>query len=157
MATPVRIEQLPPMRVASVCAYGTEPEFEALTRLLAWARPKGFLTDPARHRIFGFNNPDPNPGSPNHGYEFWMQVGLEIQSEEGIEVKEFLGGRYAVRHCEVKRKPWETIPQAWEEHMRWLQSSPYRIGSHQWLEEYFLGPTGAPDDFDLDLFLPLSA
>ena len=63
----VRIVTLEPMRVASAHAYSASPEGEAWDKLIAWARPKGLLDDPQVHRIYGFNSPDPSPGSPNYG------------------------------------------------------------------------------------------
>ena len=71
----VRIVKLEPVRVASFHGFGESPEDEAWNKLVAWAKPKGLLHDPQHHRIYGFNNPNPSPGSPNYGYEFWMAVG----------------------------------------------------------------------------------
>ena len=59
----VRIVKLEPMRVASAHALGESPEHDAIEKLIAWAKPKGLLEDPEKHRVFGFNNPDPSPGS----------------------------------------------------------------------------------------------
>ena len=65
----VRIVKLEPMTVASAYGFGKEPEGIASRKLVAWAKPKGLFDDPAQHPTFGFNNPDPSPGSPNYGYE----------------------------------------------------------------------------------------
>ena len=61
----VRIVELEPMRVASFHAFGESPELKASKKLVDWAKPKGLLDAKGTHRIFGFNNPDPSPGSPN--------------------------------------------------------------------------------------------
>src|SRR5512137_1602722 len=92
----VRIVTLQPVRVDSFHGFGTGPETIAWSKLEAWATAKGFMGDLVQHRIFGFNNPDPSPGSPNYGYEFWMVVGPQVQPEPGVPVKEFAGGLYAV-------------------------------------------------------------
>ncbi len=53
----VRIVKLEPLRVASFHGFGPSPEHLAAEKLAAWAGPRGYLADPARHRIFGFNRP----------------------------------------------------------------------------------------------------
>ena len=92
----VKIVHLDPMRVASVLGFGPSPEAAALKKLAAWAGPRGLLAEPGRPRIFGFNNPNPSPGSPNYGYEFWLVVGPEVEATAEAPVLEFEGGLYAV-------------------------------------------------------------
>ncbi len=70
----VRLTRLENMRVASLHGFGTEPELQAWEKLVNFAGARGYLKDLAHHRIFGFNNPDPTPGSPNYGYELWITV-----------------------------------------------------------------------------------
>ena len=152
---PVRIVTLEPMRVASAHAYGPHPEGPAWDKLIAWAQPKGLLDDPAAHRIFGFNNPNPSPGSPNYGYEFWIQVGPEVEAEGEIEIKPFAGGRYAVTRCESLSQ----IGQVWKQLAAWSQESAYAHGTHQWLEEQIAPAPSAPQpegELVLDLYLPIS-
>lgn len=151
----VRIVKLEPMRVASVLGFGQEPENEAWAKLMAWAKPKGLLSDQEHHRIFGFNNPSPTPGSPNYGYEFWIVVGHDAQSEGDVEIKDFPGGLYAAARCDVQDKPYETIPAAWKQLVLWRENSPYKSASHQWLEEHISGQdTGG--DWIMDLYLPIA-
>ncbi len=101
----VRIVKLEPIHVASLHGFGKEPENQAWMKLTAWAKPKGYLDDLQNHRIFGFNNPNPSPGSPNYGYELWMAVGADENPEGEAEIKDFAGGLYAVSRCEVKDDP----------------------------------------------------
>jgi DNA gyrase inhibitor GyrI len=150
----VRIVKLEPLRVASAHAYSGSPEEDAMKKLIAWAKPKGLLDDPQQHRVFGFNNPDPSPGSPNYGYEFWIVVGPDVEPEGEIAIKEFPGGLYAVTRCEVKN-PWDDIPGTWKRLAAWRENSKYRGANHQWLEE-LLSPLGAVDEFVLDLHLPIA-
>jgi DNA gyrase inhibitor GyrI len=91
----VRIVKLEPMRVASAFGFGEQPEYEAWEKILTWAKSVG-ITDFEGYRFFGFNNPSPSPGNPNYGYEQWMTVDADVQPGEGIDIKEFAGGLYAV-------------------------------------------------------------
>ena len=150
----VRIVKLEPMRVASAHALGEGPEEDAIKKLIAWAKPKGLLEDPEKHRVFGFNNPDPSPGSPNYGYEFWITVGPDVEPEGEITIKEFSGGLYAVTRCEVQN-PWDDIPGTWKRLVAWLEDSKYRWSPHQWLEEH-LGPLESSEQFVLDLYMPIA-
>jgi DNA gyrase inhibitor GyrI len=150
----VRIVRLEPMRVASAHAYSESPEQDAMAKLVAWAKPKGLLEDLEKHRVFGFNNPDPSPGSPNYGYEFWIVVGPDVEPEGEIKIKEFSGGLYAVTRCEVKA-PWEDIPATWKRLVAWRENSKYRGASHQWLEKH-LGLLESSEEFVLDLYLPIA-
>lgn len=153
----VRLIDLPPLRVASFHAYGPSPERVAMADMLAWAGRQGYLDDEHEHRIFGFDNPIPSPGSPNYGYEFWFQVSSEQAGtdEESANWKETAGGRYAVLRCEAAPDG-SNIPAAWEALARWLEESPYHYPlQRQCLEEH-LGPlTLEPGPFTLDLYLPI--
>jgi DNA gyrase inhibitor GyrI len=147
----VRIVELEPMRVASVHAYSATPEHDAWEKLIAWAEPKGRLEDRASYRIFGFNNPNPSPGSPNYGYEFWITVGPEVETGEGAEIVTFNGGRYAVTRCVGVPQ----IGETWKRLNTWIEDSGYQHGSHQWLEEN-LSPVGTPDEeLLMDLYMPI--
>ncbi len=156
----VRIVKLEPIHVASLHGFGKEPENQAWEKLTAWAKPKGYLDDLQTHRIFGFNNPNPSPGSPNYGYEFWMVVGKDEKPEGEAEIKDFAGGLYAVTRCNVKDDPGREIPEAWQKLAHWRENSQYSMGSHQWLEEHvspeqgegMVTPAGL---FELDLYLPI--
>ncbi len=67
----VRIEELEPMRVASVRAVSENPEHDAWEKLKSWADAKGYLENVEEHPIFGFNNPNP---------EVWMSLSNWVQS-----------------------------------------------------------------------------
>lgn len=151
----VRMVKLEPMRVASVYGFGKSPEEEAWKKLEAWAKPKGLLDDPKRPRIFGFNNPDPSPGSPNYGYEFWIVVGSDVEPGGEVRVQDFAGGLYAVTRCEVRGDPYESIPQTWKRLVTWLEDSKYKHAHHQWLEEHIAVDTPGVE-FVLDLYLPIA-
>lgn len=147
----VRIIHLEPMLVGSVYGFGASPELDAWDELRKYAGPKNWLNDPQKHRIFGFNNPSPSPGSPNYGYELWIEVEAGTTPEEGVRVQYFAGGLYAVTQCEGAL----ALTEAWKKLVLWQETSPYEKGFHQWLEHH-LSPDGT--DFEVflfDLYLPV--
>jgi DNA gyrase inhibitor GyrI len=148
----VRIVRLEPMRVACVSGFGTSPEEEAWGKLLAWAKPRGLLDDRKAHRIFGFDNPSPSPGSPNYGYDFWIVVGPDVEAEGEATIVEFSGGLYAVTRC----KGIGNIGQVWKQLVTWCEDSQYKRAHHQWLEEPLSGLDTPPDELLLDLYLPIA-
>ena len=146
----VRICTLEPMRIASFHAFGPSPELDAAAKLVAWAKPKGYLDTPGKHRIFGFNNPNPSVGSPNYGYEFWIQIEPDAEIEEDARVKEFEGGLYAITCCHGI----DTITETWMKLAEWVESnSKYRFGTEEMLEEH-VGPFpfDVSENFSLDLY-----
>lgn len=161
----VRIVKLEPMRVASFLGFGPSPEIDAWTALLDFARAQGLLGNLNDHRFFGFNNPNPSPGSPNYGYEQWMTVGPEIEGSDGVKIIEFGGGLYAVTRCTGI----ETIGQTWQQLVEWWQDCPYRQAANYCLEEFLrpellLNPDGRyadlmkkVDEMVFDLYVPIEA
>jgi len=151
----VRIVKLEPMRVASFLGFGESPEELAWAKLIPWAKEKGLLDDPEKHRLFGFNNPNPSKGSPNYGYEVWIVIGPDIEAEGDMEIKDFAGGLYAVTQCVVPKGFFDVIGDTWKKLVTWREDSKYKCGNHQWLEESL--PLELPDtEFVLDLYLPIS-
>lgn len=152
----IKVVTLESMRMASVYGFGSSPETEAWSKAMAWAKPKGLFEGPELPRIFGFNNPNPSPGSPNYGYEFWITVGPEVEPEDGVRIVEFSGGLYAVARMPEFRDPETTIPRAWKELVAWIGDSKYRGANHQWLEEHFFAVGNVEDVLSLDLFAPIA-
>jgi AraC family transcriptional regulator len=80
-----------------------------------------------------------------------------VQADAEARIIEFPGGLYAVRRMEVK-DPASDIPSTWQKLVKWMESSKYRHGRHQWLEEH-IGPLeemGGEQAFTLDLLLPIT-
>jgi len=156
----VAIVELPPMKVVSFHGFGQGPEDIALAAMQDWASIHQYF-DRDNARCFGFNNPDPTPGSPNYGYEVW----LPIQQQDEINdanVKQFTGGTYAMAHCEGEmQNAGEFIPSAWSKLMKWLENSSYQMGKHQWLEEQLaddgltLPEMGKTGKLSLNMYLPV--
>jgi len=151
----VRIVKLEPMRVASVYGFGKEPETEAVEKMNAYVERMGYFDNRGKHRIFGFNNPDPSPGSPNYGYEQWVIVGPEAEPEDGVRILGFDGGKYAVTRCEVLGGNYDVIGATWKKLVAWREDSKYKCGHYQWLEENVSVEGLAEGDFVLDLYLPI--
>jgi DNA gyrase inhibitor GyrI len=151
----VRIVTLPPMRVACFNGFGPSPEGQAIEKMKAWASSQHLSEKPCR--MFGYNNPDPTPGSPNYGYDVWVTVDELVKMENEVHTIMFPGGLYAVTRCAVKN-PGEDIPLTWQKLVRWMQGSQYHHGLHQWLEEHIgpLAEMGDDQPFTLDLHLPIS-
>ncbi len=152
----VRIVELPPMTVASAIGYGSEPEGIALDKIFTYARANGLKI--TEQKWFGFNNPNPSPGSPNYGYEQWLVVPKELEQRlsptTDVQIKHFKGGRFAVTRTKLI-----TIGEAWQRLVAWAEDSPHNIAYSQCLEEALNFPEDGnidPEVFELDLYLPIS-
>ena len=145
----VRIVKLEPVRVASAYGFGEQPEYTAWETILSWAKSQGINIK--ERRFFGFNNPNPSPGSPNYGYEQWMTVVSEEEPAEGIEFKDFSGGLYAVTRCEGL----QNIGEIWKQLAVWREGSQYQEAHHQWLEECFTPESERLEDYVFDLYAPI--
>jgi DNA gyrase inhibitor GyrI len=149
----VRIVRLEPFRVVAFHAYGPSPELAAWARLWEWAGSRGTLPGASGHRVFGFNNPDPSPGSPNYGYEFWLELGADDVVDDSSEAKLFAGGWYAVTRCTGAAN----ITDTWARLCAWVDEENRERGSQQWLEEQVPPLSQAVDEagLTLDLYYPL--
>ncbi|MGD8457970.1 MAG: GyrI-like domain-containing protein [Anaerolineales bacterium] len=148
----VRIVRLEPMQVASFYGFSETPEIDAHQQANAWLEEIGLLDQPDAYRSFGFNNPDPTPGSPKYGYEIWITVEEGMDVGEDVKTKEFTGGLYGVMDCNGI----ETIGKDWKHLLAWRETSHYKPGSHQWLEELLTkSPQAQETDYRFYLYIPL--
>jgi DNA gyrase inhibitor GyrI len=159
----VRIVNLEPMRVAYALGYGESPEEMAWDMIIKWARSKGMLSDLKALKFFGFNNPNPSPGSPNYGYEQWIVIDRDVEVEGDIKTKDFPGGLFVVSRCQLSN-----IGEVWKQLVIWQEDSNYKMGNLQCLEEalnpeLFITSEGMLpidesmfDQFSLDLYLSIS-
>ena len=148
----VRIIKLEPMIVASASGYGESPEPIAWEKILQWAGDRGLVGEGKKKRFFGFNNPDPSPGTPKYGYEQWIEISEGLTGNEDIDIKDFSGGLYAVAYCESL----EVIGQRWQQLVAWREDKGYHRAHHQWLEN-LLSPPDAPfERLEFDLYLPIA-
>jgi DNA gyrase inhibitor GyrI len=145
----VRIVQLEPMRVAAAHGFGETPEEQAAQKILAFIESRGLRFEDVRW--FGFNNPDPSPGSPNYGYDVWITVDADVEPEGDVKILDFDGGLYAVTGFEGV----ERIGEVWKQLVRWREDSTYQKGHHQWLENLLTPPDTPYDKYVFDLYLPI--
>jgi AraC family transcriptional regulator len=146
----IRIVELDTMRVACHRAVSSQPEIEAFSTLVAWAKNQGLL-DKKETRFFGFNNPGPSKDEAEYGYEVWATVDADIGGSGNIKIKEFPGGKYAVMRTGLPR-----VKQGWEELVAWLKASSYIAREGLCLEEHLSLPTDHnADSVILDLYLPI--
>lgn len=149
----VRIITLVPMRMLSSYGYGNEPENIAWNKLSKWLDIQGIKHEGGDFTTFGFNNPNPSLGSPNYGYEIWYPLSEDNDAgpDEDHQIVDFPGGLYAV----TTFKGLDNIGIVWGKLSIWRETSKYRPGSHQWLEE-LLSPTSIPpEDWVFNLYLPI--
>lgn len=151
----VRIMKLEPMRVASIWGFGEQPENIAFQKFEVWAASRGIRNNPDEHRIFGFNNPDPHPGSPNYGYEIWVEADPAEKPSGDVRILGFGGGLYAVTRCEVPVGRYDVIGDTWKKLVTWREDSEYKYGRSQWLEQSITSSKPGIE-LILDLFLPIA-
>lgn len=150
----VKIVTLPPIRVACVNGYGSGPETIAFNKMKEYVKTMGFDIDGQAHRFFGYNNPNPAPGSPNYGYDVWVTVGEQVHSQGEVHVFDFPGGLYAV--LRIKPPDGEDIFKRWQKLVAWREQSQYRPAQHQWLEEHIGDLSSDFPDLVLDLYMPIA-
>ncbi len=150
----VEIVTLEPMRVAYTQVTSDNPERDAWEQLRVWAEPRGLLDDTTRHPVFGFNNPAPSPDREGYGYEFWIRVDDDVESEGEVEMKDFAGGLYAVARCKLYGDARGSILEVWQRLFAWVKESTYRWRQTHELERP-LDPRAPEQDLVLDLYLPI--
>ncbi len=139
------LKNINPMRVASHLYFGEEPEHKAISRVVKLAN-KYKLEE---YRIFGYDTSDSL--KREYGYEACITVPGDFEClEDDIIIKTIPGGRYAVTLVKVKE-----IRNAWKRFANWLLLSPYKQGTHQWLEEHVEG-TNDDMEYKVQIFLPIA-
>ncbi|MEN6519769.1 MAG: AraC family transcriptional regulator [Armatimonadota bacterium] len=152
------LKELSPMRVAFYRHISNTPELDALAVIREWTAKAGLDAGQAKTRYFGFNNPNPpadfTPGVSEYGYEVWVTVDDDFNiADERIREKVVSGGKYAV--MTVNAENGKSIEESWQRFCAWLKTSPYALGSHQWLEEHLDFGDNQGHDMKLDLYMPL--
>ena len=147
----IEIVELEPTQVVSALGFGEDPEGQAWDLILGYAAANGLTPWTGDHRFFGFNNPDPTPGSPNYGYEQWITVAEGTTVAEPLEAKRFAGGRYAM----LRLHGLDGIGDAWKRLVAWVEDEGYDIASTEYacLEE-LLTPLDRPqNEWEFNLYL----
>lgn len=152
----VRIVNMPPMRVICMNGFGSSPEIQAYEKITNWAKEKGIWEKP--HRLFGYNNPDPSPGSPNYGYDVWLTVDESVQADGEAKIIDFPGGLYAVTKIHAGPEG-QGIFETWQKLSAWVEDSKYKpeFCKRICLEESISSEENPhPGGFSLDLYEPVS-
>jgi len=149
----IRIEELPPMRVAVFRGYGLTPEMEAHRQVEAFAREKGLIDQDNRIKTFGYNHPAPwVTTNDEYGYEIWLVVGPEAEVPGYVLTMQYPGSKCAVTSIERLAD----IGEAWEYLYNWVKDSKeFQHAQMSGLEEV-LSPLGtSEEDFKFNLYLPV--
>ncbi|GAP13097.1 transcriptional regulator, effector-binding domain/component [Longilinea arvoryzae] len=148
----VSFQNLPPMKMACYQVVSREPEDEGGKFMDAWIEAR----DLQGGRRFGFDVPvtAEQARAGIRGYEQWHSVPNDVTGADGVMVRSFPGGRYAVlRLFDPFTAPFETIPAGWRYLHEWMQSHPeIKCGYHPCLEELVPGEAGG---MDLILYYPI--
>ena len=135
----VRIKKLKPMRVASYRAISATPENDSIEHITKWLAKQEFEKTGGVRR-FGFDaEVAPEQQKKGlRGYEVWVSVPKEAKSSEGVTLRDFAGGTYAVMRIDDPfTNPFEVIPGGWNRLVGWVKTSDeYTCGEHQCLEEH---------------------
>jgi AraC family transcriptional regulator len=150
-----RITSLESARVAYVRHVGPYTEVgPTWQRLIAWAAGRGLLGPDARTFALCHDDPDTTPPERLR-YDACIVVGPDLQAEDGVEVQEVAGGRYAVAtHRGSYAKLGETYGGLMEE---WLPASRLELAEDRpTLEIYRNDPQQTPeDDLLTDVHVPV--
>jgi len=151
----VRIERVPPMRVAFLRHVGPYAEVGAAwTTLMSWVGAHG-LFGPAT-RAVGIMHDDPDITAPEKlRYDAAVTIARDAASEGAIGIQDVPGGEYAIaRH----RGPYHLISATFARLCgEWLPESGRELASAPALEFYLNTPQATkPEDLLTDACLPLS-
>lgn len=132
----IGIETLEPLRVACYRVVSQTPETDAMNYIKQWLNCQNFASSV---RNFGFDieiTPEQQK-TGLRGYEVWMNVSLDVRPSDGVTIKHFAGGLYAVLTIyKPFDDPCKRIPAGWKVLHQWvIESDQYRGAYHQWLEE----------------------
>lgn len=158
----MEIKEFNQMNVVSYHFEGNAPEYHAWGYLFNWIIQNNYSLEGSR--FFGFNNPNPEHGKDEVGYEVWMTKNQKITTDGDIKYKEITHcGVYAVHKITLKN-----IENGWGELIEWLNNSEYEYdNTRQYLEEHYITKEQLnsvltnnkfeEDELVIDLFLPIKS
>ncbi len=86
---------------------------------------------------------------------YGCEVSIEVDpGVSGLERKEFPGGRYAVTTSRLYGDPQGSLPEVWQQLVRWIHEHGYRW-CHTHELERLVNPDAPEQDFVLELFFPI--
>jgi AraC family transcriptional regulator len=153
----VRIETVPPMKVAFIRHVGPYDDGEAISRtwakLMAWAGSRGLLGPQTKHIGIAHDNPHVTPPEKCR-YDACITVDRPFAPEGEVGVQEISGGEYAVV---THKGPYEKMaePYAWL-YGEWLPSSGREPSDAAGFTVYRNSPRDTkPEDLLTDIYVPL--
>lgn len=151
----VKIERLPPFRVATVRAYGPYERSgpEAWQMLTPWIARHSILT--GRTMFLGFCHDDPNTTESSRiRYDAGVTLPEEFVPDDFVFVREVPGQEYAVT---VHKGPYPTLTHVWATlFWDWLPASSRRPAASPLMEQYLSDPyLDNDEDLVTRLYLPL--
>jgi DNA gyrase inhibitor GyrI len=152
----IKLVTLSDMRVISFHGFGKSPEDIAWHNLRTWLQENGYQAMVKTQRFFGFNHPNPSPGSDNYGYEQWMTLPVDYSPREGEIIKTLAGGLYAVGGFRDATP--QAFGRAWQAVNDWRVDSEYIYDeSRQWLEELLTTESVLEElqSLDFDCLMPV--
>ncbi len=152
LTSPVTIETLPALRVASYRAVSPSPEEDGAAFMTAWIARQG-LEGWERHFGMDFEVTEEQAKAGLRGYEYLWVVPESVTGSEGVTIRDFPGGLYAAMTLyHPFDAPFDRIPAGWYQLMDWVKASEtYQGAEHMCLEELIPGSTGD----DLKLYHPV--
>jgi len=145
----ITIEELPPQRVVCARVISPEPENDSIRTVQNWLAQHGLNVE--GRRSFGFDVPvSPAESAAGlRGYEIGFGVADEVIADDGVQIRTYGGGKYAVmRVRNAFEAPFESIPSGWHHLMEWVE------GHKEWEPSYCVCyEESAPGETGIDLIL----
>ena len=149
----IKVVEIPQTKVVSFYALSMHPEEEAYKQAEEYGKPRGLYDNPLYYQVYGFDNPVRRHKDDTHGREVWIAVPDDYDTGEGVTVKSFEGGLYAM----VSIKGFIEMDAAWGYLIKWVKNSEeYESGKHQHLERHVDPSNGDDNTMQLELLIPIA-
>lgn len=154
----VTIKTFPPCRVAYVRtigqAYSLKAIRPALTKLVLWAFPRGYITTKTLIRGVAWNNTDLTPNN-RLIYDLCIEVPENVKPNKHVSIQTLSGGDYAVYRGVATVKEHEEQLEL-VKLLRWLLFSSYRPDCRPYFNIYLNSPHLHPKKHAIiDLCMPV--
>ena len=139
----ITIEELKPQRVVCARVISAEPEDDSIRTVQNWLAQHGLSVE--GRRSFGFDTMvSPAESEAGlRGYEIGYVVPEDTKADDGVQMRTYGGGTYAVmRVYNAFEATFESIPAGWQHLMKWLESSPEWTPGYLCYEEVVAGKEG---------------
>jgi DNA gyrase inhibitor GyrI len=144
----VRIIKMPAYRLALVNTVSNSPEMASIQRLMKWVAERNLADREYGQRWFGRNNPPPQEGKSEYGYDAMVTIPDDITADDEVQLYEI-----PERTCAIIKANLQNITQMWNYLYDWVSGSEYEIADHG-LEE-LLDPYANDVEFLFNLWLPV--